>query len=510
MKMQYAVTRGLLLTAMLMMPMIVSAEAGKVMFVFGQAWLDDAGGTRHEVVKGMSFESGDHFSTAANGRVQLLMADGGLIALRPSTEFVIEEFSYAGSDTGTSDSQDRSFFSLLKGGFRSITGAVGKKDKSAYRVRTPVATIGIRGTDYDAVFCEAACEPDNTGLYVGVTEGMVVLTNAAGSLELGPGQYGYVADEDSAPEISVDGVDVLAAGMASLGENEEDDAEVQVAVAITGTDVSGQSASLTEGIEVQASQSGLVGFAVGPLATAGHFKNVTSGTGTSILMTDDGDLVNFSGTISNNSQGSSNVASYGVGSAENLDRGEDAASGIRWGRWANGSISVLIGDGNSTDQDLGNSSLHWVTGSVDQPTPVLPTTGTANFTLVGNTNPTDNAGNVGTLGSASLSADFDRQTVDAEVSLSMDANNEIWNASATDIALDNSDATFGGSFDDVSITDTTDGSVSQGDGSLSGFFTGDDNGNVTGAGFGYSLEDGMGTSVTGAAAFDADEPPGGE
>ena len=93
MKMQCAVTKGLLLTAMLMMPMIVSAEAGKVMFVFGQAWLDDAGGTRHEVVKGMSFESGDHFSTAANGRVQLLMADGGLIALRPSTEFVIEEFS---------------------------------------------------------------------------------------------------------------------------------------------------------------------------------------------------------------------------------------------------------------------------------------------------------------------------------------------------------------------------------------------------------------------------------
>ncbi|MCH8930748.1 MAG: hypothetical protein IIA98_07520, partial [Proteobacteria bacterium] len=71
MKMQYAVTKGLLLTAMLMMPMIVSAEAGKVMFVFGQAWLDSADGTRLEVVKGMSFENGDHFSTAVTGRVQL-------------------------------------------------------------------------------------------------------------------------------------------------------------------------------------------------------------------------------------------------------------------------------------------------------------------------------------------------------------------------------------------------------------------------------------------------------
>ncbi|MCH9026050.1 MAG: FecR domain-containing protein [Proteobacteria bacterium] len=508
MNIRFAVTKGLLLTAMLIMPMIASAEAGKVTFVFGQAWLDSADGTRQEVVKGMSFENGDHFSTAATGRVQLRMADGGLIALRPSTEFVIEEFSYAGSDAGTADSQDRSFFSLVKGGFRSITGAVGKKDKSAYRVRTPVATIGIRGTDYDAVYCEAACEPGDTGLYVGVTEGGVILTNAAGSLELGPGQYGYVADEDSAPEMSADGVDVLAAGIAWIGENEESDAEVQVVV--TGTDGSGQPTSLTEGNDVQASQPGQVGFAAGPLATVDQFSGVSSGPSASVLMTGNGDLVKFGGPIPTDSQGNTSDVIYSVGSAEILDRGEDAASGIRWGRWANGSISVMDSTGASTDHDLGNSSLHWVTGSVGQPTPVLPTTGSANFTLVGNTNPTDNAGNVGTLGSASLSADFDRQTVDADVSLSMDANNEIWNASATDIAIDNADATFGGSFDDVTVTDTTDGSVSQGDGSLSGFFTGDENGNISGAGFGYSLEDGMGTSVTGAVAFDADEPPGGE
>ncbi len=510
MNIRFAATKGFLLATMLMMPMIVSAEAGKVMFVFGQAWLDSADGTHQEVVNGMSFESGDHFKTAANGRVQLLLADGGLIALKPSTEFVIEKFSYAGSgaETGVTDSQDQSFFSLVKGGFRSITGAIGQKDKSAYRVRTPVATIGIRGTDYDAVFCEAACEPGNAGLYVGVTEGSVVLTNAAGSIELGPGQYGYVADKDSAPEMSDDGADVLAAGIGSAGVSEEPDTEVRVA--ITGTDGSGQSASLTEGDDVQASQSGQVGFAAGPLATVDQFSGVSSGPSASVLMTDSGDLVKFGGPIPTDSQGGTSDVIYSVGSAEIFDRGEDATSNIRWGRWSNGSISVMDDSGNSTNLDLGNSSLHWVTGSVGQPTPVLPTTGSASFTLVGNTNPTDNAGNVGTLGSANLSADFDRQTVDADVSLSMDANNEIWNASATDVAIDNVDATFGGSFDDVTVTDTTDGSVIQGDGSLSGFFTGDENGNVSGAGFGYSLDDSQGTSVTGAAAFSADDPPSGD
>ena len=504
--------KGLLIATILMAPAVASAEAGKVMFVFGQAWVDSADGTRQEVSKDMTFDNGDQFVTSSDGRVQLRMADGGLIALRPSTQFVIEEFSYAGedSDAGAASQPERSFFGLVKGGFRSITGAVGQKDKSAYRVRTPVATIGIRGTDYDAMFCETACEPGQAGLYVGVTEGGVVLTNSAGTLDLGPGQYGYVADEDSAPETSIDGADILASGTGTANSSDDNTEDADVSVAVTGTDDSGQSASLTEGEDVQAGQPGQVGFAAGPLATVGQFSGVTSGSSASLGTTDTGDLVNFSGAFPTDSQGNTTDVTYSIGSAQILDRGEDASAGLRWGRWANGTISVIDGSGVSSDQDLFDSSLHWVTGSVGQPTPVLPTTGSASFTLVGNTNPTDNSGNVGTLGSANLSADFNRQTVDADVSLSMDATNEIWNASAQDVAIDNADATFSDAFDNVSVTDTIDGSVIQGDGSLSGFFTGDESGNVTGAGLGYSLEDGQGTSVTGAAAFTADDPASGQ
>lgn len=495
--------RGLLLAALLMLPMAVWAEAGKVMFVFGQAWVVGEAGVEQTVSQGMAFESGDTFRTASNGRVQLRMADGGLIALKPSTEFHIELFAYTASqaETGQAAKPDRSFFGLVKGGFRSITGAVGQEDKSAYRVRTPVATIGIRGTDYDAVYCEAACEQGEAGLYVGVTEGGVVLSNDVGSIDLSPGQYGYVASEESMPELNPDGAEVIASYSGTTAGEEGEEEQEQVSVPTTGTDDSGQQVNLTDGEDVLAIQSGQIGFAAGPLATADQFSGANSGIDAGLGVTSSGDLVQFGGDFPIDNQGTTVAAVYDVGNAQIFDRGEDAATGIRWGRWAQGTINVIENGGTTNNVPLGNSSLHWVTGAVGEATPVLPTTGSASFTLVGNTNPTDNQGNVGTLGSASLSADFTRQTVDADVSLSMDANNEIWNASAQDVPIDQAEATFDGGFDTVNVTDTVDGSVIQGDGSMSGFFTGDDGGNVTGAGIGYSLDDGQGTSVTGAAAF---------
>ncbi len=96
--------------------------------------------------------------------------------------------------------QSRSFYVLLKGGFRSITGAIGKEDKAAYRVRTPVATIGIRGTDYTAVFCSSDCTGGKRdGLYVSVAEGGVFMKNKAGMLELNPGDFGFVAGPATRP-----------------------------------------------------------------------------------------------------------------------------------------------------------------------------------------------------------------------------------------------------------------------------------------------------------------------
>ncbi len=512
-KYRFGITLTAVMLAMLV-PISAWAAAGEILFVFGKANISNAAG-QHTVLRGDDVDSGDLISTAGNGRVQIRMSDGGLIALRPNTQFRIDEYSFAaaesGSESSASETPDRSFYTLVKGGFRSITGAVGKNDKSAYRVRTPVATIGIRGTDYTAIYCSGDCSGllDSSGtsladgLYVGVIDGGVILMNDAGSLDVDPGEYAYVADENTAPVSSPDAQGVIMGFSGNDGTPTDDGEAVadnddtpEVSVPLNGTDESGVDQDLTGGDDVVATEPGSVAFAAGPLESNPGVTGSATGDAGRLVRDHNGDLVQFGGDYPGESD-----SNYLIGSAEQVNQGGDAVTGIRWGRWSNGVISVAASDGSSSrDLDLGAGSLHWIS---DGSTPTLPKTGSLDFNLVGNTNPTDNQGNVGTLGTANLSADFDAQTVDADVSLSMDARNEIWDASAQDIDINSADATFDGAFDNVTITDTTDQSTMQGDGDLSGFFTGDGNG-ITGAGMGYSLENGTDTTISGAAAFRAD------
>ncbi|NND59320.1 MAG: FecR domain-containing protein [Gammaproteobacteria bacterium] len=469
---------------------LAHADAGKVMFVYGKAFVMSADGNRAALTKGSTVQSGDTIVTSANGRVQLRMEDGGLLALKPQTEFVIEEFNFPASAGGpvAATGEPRSFFALVKGGFRSITGAVGKNDKSDYRVRTPVATIGIRGTDYTAVLCSAGCDNMQNGLYVGVTDGGVVLQNSGGALNLDPGQFGFVRDGASAPEKSAAAARLLAAEVApEAAESDDDDADAQVATVGEG-DI-----NLTEGGQAVNDQSGAVAYAAGPLAGDNGFTAVSAQGESNKFLDEQGNPIAFD---ADSPLGQATVGQNG-GMAVNLGRDTDraGATGMHWGRWTTGAVQV-------GDETVAADSVHWVTGPDGIARPELPTEGTVDFALIGNTNPTDSNGNVGTLGSASLSADFTSQTADADVSLSFDETSQVWDASAQDVDI-NSDATFAGEFDSVTVTDTDSGAMDQGEGDLSGFFTGDADGNLTGAGMSYSLTEDD-ESVSGAAAFQVD------
>ena len=79
--------------------------------------------------------------------------------LSPQSAFRIEEHEFKPQQPDESNS----FFSFLQGGLRLVTGLVGKLNQPAFRVATPTATIGIRGTGFDLV-CEGACVGSNAGL----------------------------------------------------------------------------------------------------------------------------------------------------------------------------------------------------------------------------------------------------------------------------------------------------------------------------------------------------------
>jgi hypothetical protein len=186
--------RPALMVLFLALPASAFAAAGKAIFVLGKAHVETAKGDRQVLRKGSEVESADTIVTTKRGQVQLRMSDGSLIAVRPNSRFIIENFKY---DKNTET--DKSVYSLVKGGFRSITGQIGKQNKSAYGVKTVVGTIGIRGTDFSARLCDTGCNGADSGLYVSVMQGGVTLSNDGGEVNIDPGEYGFMQDQNSQP-----------------------------------------------------------------------------------------------------------------------------------------------------------------------------------------------------------------------------------------------------------------------------------------------------------------------
>lgn len=152
----------------------IAASAGQITLLTGRATAASPEGTIRNLNKGDSVYSREFVSTSNNSFVNIKFADGGAVLIKPNSRFHIEQFSYAGAASKTDpvkpgvkpESAQRrvagstAFFRLLKGGFRAVSGLIGKRDRNEYRVSTPVATIGIRGTDYEIILCDDNCVND--------------------------------------------------------------------------------------------------------------------------------------------------------------------------------------------------------------------------------------------------------------------------------------------------------------------------------------------------------------
>ena len=103
------------------------------------------------LAKGSTIYLKDKIETASRSFVVMRMNDGGKITLRPNSEFNLNDYD----DT---EGQEKSFFQLVKGGIRSLTGRIGKARPQNVRYQVRTTTIGIRGTEFIAVDC--ASDPE--------------------------------------------------------------------------------------------------------------------------------------------------------------------------------------------------------------------------------------------------------------------------------------------------------------------------------------------------------------
>jgi hypothetical protein len=153
------------------------------------------------VVKGTSLKSTDIISTSSRSYVRMKMEDDSYIMVRPDSRMKIDDFKF----NSKKPEEGQGFFSLLKGGFRAVTGLI--KDKKKYRYNTSVATIGIRGTEFSVRVCSFDCYdidpvPEN-GLFLEVHSDTVVITTKAGDYTFNQGQFAFVKDFNS-PAVLLD------------------------------------------------------------------------------------------------------------------------------------------------------------------------------------------------------------------------------------------------------------------------------------------------------------------
>jgi hypothetical protein len=181
--------------------------AGTVVNLSGPLLARKGDGTVKVLTARSEVENGDTLVSEKNTYARIRFIDDSEITLKPNTQFTIENFAF---DDARPEA-DSAVFSLIKGGLRSVTGLLGKRNKEKYGLKTPTATIGIRGTTYIASYVPpgtpvTAAAPGAPpalppGLHLQVTDGAIVVSNKGGSLGFQAGQFGYVPSANQPPVI---------------------------------------------------------------------------------------------------------------------------------------------------------------------------------------------------------------------------------------------------------------------------------------------------------------------
>jgi len=118
------------------------AAAGSAVLIVGPVFLVTPSG-EVPLLRGHTLHEGDSIRTGEGGFAHIRMVDGALVAIRPNSAFQLEVVAFqANAKT------DRMRFRLEHGVARSITGAIGETNKESFRLNTPVAAVGVRGTDF--------------------------------------------------------------------------------------------------------------------------------------------------------------------------------------------------------------------------------------------------------------------------------------------------------------------------------------------------------------------------
>lgn len=380
---------------------------------------------------GSTVESQDSIRVGSESTAQIRFTDDSIVALRAGTEFRVESYAF----TGREGAGSQAVFALVRGGFRTLTGLIGRTDRENYRVKTPISTVGIRGTSYTLVLCQQDCFDDGgqlapDGNYGLVLEGRVVVSNAGGLAEFGADEAFFVPDGRSQPQPLIgrpgflrdrlearqrqrDRQEAMLAMRREPGDRQDPRKEsMQPPRLIAGTptapiaavdlkDETGNIAVLGPGLGVG------IGWSVG----AEERAQVEGGRSTVIgldAQTKTFDAFKFFANGMTGARGTAAIKDVGSFAGD---------GGMIWGRWDAGAQISLNGQTFAPP-----TGVFFVYGNLTPPSalpqPLASTTallGTLTYDYVGGPRPTDGTGNVGQFLAGSFTVNFLDRTLGGNV-----------------------------------------------------------------------------------------------
>jgi len=137
---------------------------GEVSLVLGKAWVRHDDGSLQALRMGEAITESDIIETGGNGHVHVRFVDQALVSVRPSSKLEIVHYRYDAANPAASAVK----FNLVEGITRAISGDAAKNARGSFRMNTPVAAIGVRGTDF-----VVSASADN--VRASVTEGAIVI-----------------------------------------------------------------------------------------------------------------------------------------------------------------------------------------------------------------------------------------------------------------------------------------------------------------------------------------------
>ena len=221
-----------------------TVQVGEVSIVLGKAYIEGPQGSRETLRSGSAINVSDSIFTEANGHVHIQFVDGGLVSVRPGSRLDIVRYDYDKARPEQSSVK----FNLQEGVARSISGDAAKSARQRFRLNTPIAAIGVRGTD----FVVSATDKTTRAL---VNEGVIVLapySDQCSAASFGPCDLNAVELTGTSLQIiELDGSAPTPRLLAAPHERDPGTLRDEVQLALADNDDETQDKTVTNGVYLE-------------------------------------------------------------------------------------------------------------------------------------------------------------------------------------------------------------------------------------------------------------------